>query len=362
MYYSPVNDPGQKVSFYDAVRNGVSPDGQLYLPQKFPVIPPAFFHNISSMSLDEISFVVLNMLFGEDVPAETLRDITKAAFKGIEIPFIKISDNEFTLDLTKGPTGSYHDFSARIIAEYIKTIRSGRHLNVIVITNGNAANATADAFSSISDSTIYALYPKGQLSYERRGQLLLRENVVPVEVCGDYSECRRIAIETILNREIRENTVTITANSENLAILLPRVIYFFYAYARLAALELPLDKVVIDFETEHLGNLTAAVIAEKMGMPKCRLYARFPSEAESGSRFILPRMVQLLSDNLTAETLMQSAKIPPRPDEIAVRLITQAPADYKPVSRERAKKIIHLAESSAPLVRSLVRNQLHNAY
>jgi len=306
------------------------------------------------MSLTEIAYVVLNMLFGEDVPSETLCDISRDALSGIEIPFTKVAANEFALDLTKGPTGSYHDISARIMAEYIKRIDSKRNFNVVVITNGNAANAIADAFESIPRATVYALYPRDQLCYERRGALLLRDNVVPVEVGGTYPECRRIALETLLNKDISEKTVTITANSENIAILLPRVIYFFYAYARLARLALPLDKVVIDFETEHLGNLTAAVIAEKMGMPRCRTYARFSSNADTNKTFILPRMVQLLSDTVTVETLMCSAQIPPAEDETVIRLITQAPPLFRPVPRDRTRRILHIGTSSAPLIRHLL--------
>lgn len=355
MYYSPVNDLNNRVSLYDAVRNGVSADGQLYLPQQFPILPPAFFHNISSLTLTEIAYVVLNMLFGEDVPSETIKNIATKALQNIDIPFTKVSENEFTLDLTKGPTGSYHDISARIMAEYVRTVRSTRPLNVIVITNGNAANATADAFSTVPGTTIYAIYPQSGISYERRGNLLSRANVVPVEVGGSYPQCRRIAIETLLNKDISANTITITANSENLAILLPRVIYFFYAYARLAALDISLDNIVLDFETEHLGNLTAAVIAEKMGLPKCRLYARLPKDAGENNTLIIPRMVQLLSDSLTMQTVRDSTMTPPRPDETVIRLITQAEPEKQHVPREKTKKILHIGTSSAPLIRHILR-------
>lgn len=357
MYYSPVNDSATKVSLYEAIRNGVSSDGQLYLPQKFPVLPSAFFHNIASMSLTDIAFVALNMLFGEDIPAETLRDISRDALDKIDIPFVRTGEKEFSLDLTKGPTGSYHDFSARILAEYLKTITPDNRINIIVISNSNAANATADAFASLPGATVYALYPRGILSYERRGQLLLRDNVIPVEVDGSYSDCRRITLETILNKDVAEKTLTMTANSENLAVLLPRIIYFFYAYARLALMEIPLDNVVIEFETEHLGNLTAAVIAEKMGMPRCRLYARFSNNSTQGdNKVIMPRMVQLLNDTLTVESLMESAKIPPRPEETVIRLITQAPPEPQAVPRDRTKRIIHIGTSSAPIVRHILKD------
>lgn len=354
MYYSPVNDPSSKVTLFEAIRNGVSADGQLYLPVQFPVLPSAFFHNIASLSLTEIAYVALNMLFGDDIPSEELREISLAALKDFEIPFNSTGENSYALDLTKGPTGSYHDFSARILAEYFRRMKTDRKLNVIVITNGNAANATADAFAAIPDCKVYALYPKDELSYSRRGQLLLRDNVVPVEVGGNYSDCRRITLETILNKDVAENTLTITANSENLAILLPRIIYFFYAYARLALMRRNLDNIVIEFETAHLGNLTAAVIAEKMGMPACRLYARFSDDRETDSNVIMPRIVQLLNDELTVESLIESAKIPPRPDETVVRLITQAPVEPQAVPRDKTKKIIHIGTSSAPLVRHLL--------
>ena len=256
--------------------NCITRDGALYLPEHFPVIPRAFFNNIADMTLSEIGYVVANILFGGDLPSETIKKVMDKALT-YPIPFTQVSANEFQLDLTQGPTRNYNDIGARVLAEMFKEYPNRRHCNIIVTASTGTLSAIAEAFHDIPDVTVYAIYPAGQLSADRREHILgYRGNVVPVEVRGTLRQCRTMVRDLFTDHELRNELHLMSGNSANLAILLPRVIFFFYAYAQLRKLNLPLDKVVIAIPTRNFGNLTSALIANRMGLPISRFIAITP--------------------------------------------------------------------------------------
>lgn len=324
MLYRPVKGTTPNVSLKDAVRNGIAPDGALYLPEYLPRIPNAFFNNISGMTLPEIGYVVANMLFGSDIPAEKLKQLIDSTIT-FDIPFIETSPNRFTLDLTKGPTRNYNDLGARFMARLIETERMGHPANIVVATSENVGNAVADAFHNIKGVHTYVLFPSGSLSPTRRHELINYGNsVTPVEVVAPFSECQDLVRDIILDKEIQENIPTLSANSINIAILFPRVIFFFYAYARLAALNRKLDNVVIATPTENLGNLTAAVIARKMGLPVSRFIAILQNDLDASDIVNESRLVALMNGEEKIEIFSPETH-PLRPEEIGITLITDAP-------------------------------------
>ena len=103
MLYRSTSRNSKNVTLYEAVRHSVNTDGGIYLPERIPVIPRAFFNNISEMTLPDIGYVVANMLFGEDIDSETLQAIVKNAIN-FDIPMRKLEDRIHTLELFHGPT------------------------------------------------------------------------------------------------------------------------------------------------------------------------------------------------------------------------------------------------------------------
>ena len=95
LFYS-TNGTARPASLEQAVMTGLAPDGGLYMPQTIPVIPRAFFNNISDMSISDISYVVADILLGDDIPSGDLREIVSDTFS-FDIPLTPLSDNIYSL-------------------------------------------------------------------------------------------------------------------------------------------------------------------------------------------------------------------------------------------------------------------------
>lgn len=354
MLYIPVNEKTPAVGLHEAVVRGIAPDGSLYLPVSLPTIPRAFFNNISAMSLPEIGYVVANMLFGSDIPADKIKSMVESALD-FEIPFEENEPNRFTLDLTHGPTNNYNDISARFMARYVEMTRTSDRINVIVTTSDNVGNAVADAFAPLDGVKTFVIYPSGALSDCRRSNLLgYGQQVVPVEVGATFPECQSLTRDILLASHQSGNIPLLSANSVNIAILFPRVIYFFYAYARLAALNRPLDKVVIATPTENLGNATAAVIASKMGLPVSRFMAILTNDLDAADIINESRLVALMKNDRNKVNLTSPQMSPLTDDEISITFKTDDPGlcRIRPnVKGHPHQRVTHIGPSPAALSR-----------
>ena len=104
LYYSTAN-PRHRVSLLEAVGRGLPPDGGVYMPERLPFIPKAFFNNMADMSLKDIGYVVANTLFGEDIAAADLKQIVAEAIN-FDTPLIPDPDNSgmYALELFHGPS------------------------------------------------------------------------------------------------------------------------------------------------------------------------------------------------------------------------------------------------------------------
>ena len=363
MLYIPVNEKTPAVGLHEAVVRGIAPDGSLYLPVSLPTIPRAFFNNISAMTLPEIGYVVANMLFGSDIPSASIKSMVESALD-FEIPFVENEPNRFTLDLTHGPTNNYNDISARFMARYVEMTRQSEQINVIVATSDNVGNAVADAFAPLDGVSTFVIYPTGALSDCRRSNLLdYGSQIVPIEVGATFHECQSLTRDMILSSQNNSNIPLLAANSVNIAILFPRVIYFFYAYARLAALNRPLDKVVIATPTENLGNATAAVIASKMGLPVSRFMAILTNDLDATDIVNESRLVSLMKNDKNRVNLASPETSPLTDDEISITFKIDDPGlcRIKPnIKGHQRQRVTHIGPSLPALTRLIKEHNRKN--
>lgn len=319
MLYNPVTGNQEAVSLIEAIHKGASSDGALYLPQSYPLIPKAYYKNIGDMSLPEIGYVVANMLFGTDIPSATIKDIIYETLT-FDIPFRRTAENRYELDLTHGPTGNYNDVSARFMANLLKRYRKYARFNVIISSSTGAGHAVADAFHDMPGVKSYILFPAGSLSERRRNAITnYGENVVPVEVSGSLMKVLDITREAVTDPEMQAYVPIITANSVNVAALLPRTVVYLYAYSRLIRENKSCKNIVISIPTRNLGNVTAAIIASKMGLPVSRYVA-----LRDDDRYAVndSRIAVLLGEDVAKHEIFSPKTNPLRDDETEIRLIT----------------------------------------
>ena len=277
MQFYSTNHISQNAGLRDAVLTGLAPDGGLYLPERIPTIPRAFFRNIPEMSLREIAFVVADLMLGEEIDSATIKRIVYDTFT-FDVPLTELSPEIYALELFHGPTLAFKDVGARFLARVIAHFTGGRPGNepmkVVVATSGDSGGAVASGFFGVPGVEVYVLYPKGRLSEVQRRQFLeLEGNIHPIEVSGTFDQCQRLTRELLTDKEAREKAHITTANSLNICRLLPQTFYFFYAYARMMAHNAEGGDPVIAIPCGNLGNLTAGLMAMEMGLPVKRLVA-----------------------------------------------------------------------------------------
>ena len=249
MRYYSTNKQAPVVTLAEAVVKGLAPDNGLYMPEKIHVLPDAFFKNIGEMTLQEISYVVANTLFGEDVDSEMLRNIVYDALN-FEIPLVKVDDNKYTLELFHGPTLAFKDVGARFMARmlgYFNSVNDDkRPVNVLVATSGDTGSAVANGFLGVEGVRVFVLYPSGKVSAIQESQFTtLGENVFAIEVNGTFDDCQALVKKAFLDEELNSQHKLTSANSINIARFMPQMFYYFYAYAQLAKKDENLDSIVV---------------------------------------------------------------------------------------------------------------------
>lgn len=275
MKFYSVNRQSPSADLREAVMNGLAPDGGLYMPEQIPRIPKAFFNNISSMSLRDIAFVVIDMMIGRDIPSAVIRRIVDDTFS-FDIPLVEMEPGISSLELFHGPTHAFKDIGARFLARVISYYSSqtpSRKVKVLVATSGDSGAAVAAGFHGVPGVETYILYPSGGLSRSQVARLCLPgSSVKPIEVLGTFDDCQRLVKQAFVDQSLRRDFGITSANSINICRLLPQMVYFFHAYAILCEREELTGKhlnspVVISIPSGNLGNLTAGLLARRMGLP-----------------------------------------------------------------------------------------------
>lgn len=276
MEYYSTNHKTRNVSLREAVVKGLAADRGLFMPEKIPALPAAFFKNIGQLSLQEISYAVANTLFGGDMDSSELKDIVYDTLN-FDIPLVHVNGDIYSLELFHGPTAAFKDVGARFMARllgYFNRSTSANTVNVLVATSGDTGSAVANGFLGVPGVRVFVLYPEGKVSKIQEAQFTtLGQNITAVEVNGTFDDCQALVKAAFMDEELNAKMKLSSANSINVARFLPQMFYYFHAYAQLAQRG-QLDKdIVVAVPSGNFGNITAALIAKRMGLPVKRFIA-----------------------------------------------------------------------------------------
>ncbi len=264
MQLHSTNNKNLKVGLKEAVLQGLAPDGGLFMPEVIEMLPQSFFDEIDSMSFQDIGFEVVKHFLGDDIPEGDLRKIITETLN-FEAPIVKVEDGIHSLELYHGPTLAFKDFGARFMSRLMAYFNEGsdKELVVLVATSGDTGSAVANGFYNVPGIRVVLLYPSGKVSNIQEQQLTtLGGNVTALEVEGVFDDCQRMVKEAFVDDDLSEVNLT-SANSINIARLIPQSLYYFDAYRQLQDKSLP---VVFSVPSGNFGNLTAGLMAKKMGL------------------------------------------------------------------------------------------------
>ena len=272
MIFYSTNDNNITADLKTAVLKGLAPDKGLYMPESIPVLPKSFWDNIPGKTMGEIGFEMLKPYFCPDIPEDTFRKMVNDAFN-FPVPVVKITDKISTAELFHGPTLAFKDVGARFLARVMSYFASNQgDINVLVATSGDTGSAVANGFLGVKGVKVHVLYPSGLVSRLQELQFTtLGQNVTAYEVSGVFDDCQRMVKECFMDKELNEKRILTSANSINLARFLPQSVYYAYALS-----QIPQERwkdVVMTVPSGNFGNITAGLVAWRMGMPVKRFIA-----------------------------------------------------------------------------------------
>ena len=275
MKYYSTNRKASDVTLEEAVVKGLAADCGLYMPHNIRILPASFYEQIDQLSFQEIASQVADAFFGEDVPAETLKQIVYDTLS-FDVPVVRVKENIYSLELFHGPTLAFKDvggrFMARLLGYFIRK-EGKRQVNVLVATSGDTGSAVANGFLGVEGIHVYVLYPKGKVSEIQEKQFTtLGRNITAVEVDGTFDDCQALVKSAFMDQELNERMQLTSANSINVARFLPQAFYYFYAYAQMKKLGRE-KELVVCVPSGNFGNITAGLFAKRMGLPVKRFIA-----------------------------------------------------------------------------------------
>lgn len=268
MRYISTNGKTPGTTLAHAAEACVAPDGGLYIPERIPELPRAFFNNLGDMTMRDIAYVVCSSFMDGEFPAATVKEIVDSAF-ATEAPLAGVGFDTHVLELFHGPTLTFKDYGSRFFGALLSRVPApGRRRVVLVSTVGNSGASTAYGFGGEKGVEVFVLYPTGVLGRMARRQFTAAApNVHALEVMGTIDDCKALVAASVADEGLSELSLT-CANSLNIARVLPQVVFAFHAYARmLGAGVRNAGRAVYSIPCGNLGNLVAALIARRMGLP-----------------------------------------------------------------------------------------------
>ena len=275
MKYYSTNKQAPDASLEEAVVKGLAADKGLFMPYSIKPLPQDFYDSIDTLSFQEIAYRVADAFFGEDVPAETLKQIVYDTLN-FDVPLVKVTEDIYSLELFHGPTLAFKDvggrFMARLLGYFIRK-EGKKQVNVLVATSGDTGSAVANGFLGVEGIHVYVLYPKGKVSEIQEKQFTtLGQNITALEIDGTFDDCQALVKSAFMDKELNEHLQLTSANSINVARFLPQAFYYFYAYAQLKKIGKANDAVIC-VPSGNFGNITAGLFGKRMGLPVKRFIA-----------------------------------------------------------------------------------------
>jgi threonine synthase len=272
MKFYSTNNKNIRVTLREAVLNGLAPDNGLYMPESIPQLSQKFFSELPSNTFPQTALDVAANLIGDDVPLAELKRMVDHTIQ-FDAPVVEVEENIYALELFHGPTLAFKDFGARFMSQLLGyfAAQQDKEITILVATSGDTGSAVANGFLGVEGTKVIVLYPSGKVSDIQEKQFTtLGKNITALEVDGTFDDCQALVKAAFLDKELQQRLFLTSANSINIARLIPQSFYYFYAYGQLLQHGKP---VVFSVPSGNLGNLTAGLFASRMGLPVCRFLA-----------------------------------------------------------------------------------------
>ncbi len=273
MKFVSTNGKSRPATFLEAMKSGLAPDGGLYVPERVPQLENDLLIRFPEFDFREIALEMARPYLEDEIGTDALLRVIDEAFN-FPIELVETKKSSFVLELFHGPTLAFKDFGARFMARLFSEIarEKGEKTTILAATSGDTGSAVASGFFNVPGVNVVVLYPKGKVSSLQEKQFTtLGSNITAVEVEGVFDDCQNLVKKAFLDPGLNQRCNLSSANSINIARLLPQSFYYAYATAQLQ--KRGVDTPAFSVPSGNFGNLTAGLIAKRMGVPAGRFIA-----------------------------------------------------------------------------------------
>jgi len=272
-YYSTNNTSrgASSVTLDEALLEGLAADRGLYMPERYPTVSTEDLASWSGLAYPQIALHVLSRYTAGVFDEGQLKRLCDDAYN-YEVPLEQVEDRRYLMRLDRGPTASFKDFAARMMARWLGllTERLSGELVILTATSGDTGSAVAHAFKGIEGIRVVVLFPIDEVSTRQRKQMTtIGENVTTIAVEGQFDDCQAMVKRAFSDPALAAISLT-SANSINIGRLLPQSVYYVYAYVKLARV-VEREPIIFSVPSGNFGDMMGAVLAQKMGVPIERL-------------------------------------------------------------------------------------------
>ncbi|MBQ9898508.1 MAG: threonine synthase [Ruminococcus sp.] len=289
MFYNSTRNSDVKVKSAEAITQGISSEGGLFVPESIPELSLADINAIGEMSYADRAAFVFSKFLTDFTEAEihycTDNAYSTKNFESESITEIAhLFDGTYMLELWHGPTCAFKDMALQILPYFLTTsakkINLDKKIVILVATSGDTGKAALEGFKDVEGTSILVFYPEDGVSPMQKRQMKTQEgsNVGVCALKGNFDDCQNGVKAIFTDDEVKQTLenngmMFSSANSINWGRLVPQIVYYISAYAELVKDgEIALgDKVNIVVPTGNFGNILAAYYAKHMGVPVNKL-------------------------------------------------------------------------------------------
>ena len=289
MFYKSTRNSEVKVSSAQAIAQGISEDGGLFVPSEIPAITLDDIKALGEKSYAERAFFVFSKYLTDFTEAE-IRYCVEGAYNTKNFDTDNIAelahlfDGTYMLELWHGPTCAFKDMALQILpyllTTSIKKLGVDKKVVILVATSGDTGKAALEGFKDVEGTKILVFYPDEGVSPMQKLQMTTQEgsNVAVCAIKGNFDDAQT-GVKTIftdkeIGKKLAEHGMAFSsANSINWGRLVPQIVYYFSAYCdmiRNGRIKAG-DKINFVVPTGNFGNILAAYYAREMGLPVDRL-------------------------------------------------------------------------------------------
>jgi threonine synthase len=305
MKYTTTRGSKESYSLKEAAFMGLAPDGGLFMPIEIPQVDMDEVAERAEESFADMAEYLAGLYFGGDVPREELRAAVEGVFS-FPVPLKQIGDEFRTLELFHGPTAAFKDFGAGFMGQMLGRLRQGdEKLTILTATSGDTGSAVAHGFYNVPGIEVVILYPDGKISDLQESQMTtLGGNIHALRIAGTFDDCQRMVKEVFSDAAYRKTRNVTSANSINLLRWIPQSFYYFYGW-KLWCDATGGERPDIVVPSGNYGNLSAGMLARRMGLPVGRFIAA------SNANDVIPEFLQtgIYRPRLSVQTIANAMDV-----------------------------------------------------